>query len=188
MRLVKPTPAHLPAYVDALRRGWSPNSMRGADATAEELARIDADALGFLALMDDPLAQGPAVTLPDGTQRARIPGIRRWMWDDGLDDGFIGLISLRWTADGSPLPPHVLGHIGYTVTPWQRRKGHATQALRLLLPLAWAQGLRVVEITTDPDNRASQRVIEANGGRLVGPFDEGEAYGHKTGLRYEISA
>ena len=55
-----------------------------------------------------------------------------------------------------------------------------------MLPLARLQGLQSVEITTDPDNAASQKVITANGGVLVEPFNKGEAYGNKPGLRYRI--
>ena len=109
------------------------------------------------------------------------------MWVDSADGGgFAGSIGLRWAKDGAPLPPHVLGHIGYAVVPWQRRRGYATQALAALLPLARAQGLSSVEITTDPDNTASQRVVTANGGVLVERFDKGAAYGHAPGLRFRI--
>jgi predicted acetyltransferase len=55
-----------------------------------------------------------------------------------------------------------------------------------MLPLAREQGLRHVDITTDPENLISQRVITANGGVLVEPFDKGAAYGHKAGLRFRI--
>jgi predicted acetyltransferase len=58
--------------------------------------------------------------------------------------------------------------------------------LVLLLPLARAQGLAFVEITTDPDTLASQRVILANGGVLVEHFIRDAAYGGKPGLRYRI--
>ena len=57
---------------------------------------------------------------------------------------------------------------------------------QLMLPLARERGLARVEITTDPDNLASQRVIAANGGVLVETFDKGPAYGHAPGLRYRI--
>jgi predicted acetyltransferase len=192
MQLLLPTREHLPAYVAALERGWSADNMRGAAAAQEDLQRIAADADAFLAAMDDPQALGPPVTLPDGRQVARIPGIRRWMWDDdaaGSADPasrFIGNIGLRWMAGNAPLPPHVLGHIGYTVVPWQQGRGHATRALALVLGLARERGLPFVELTTDPDNLASQRVIERNGGVFVERFDKGAAYGHKPGLRYRI--
>lgn len=190
LTLVRPTAAHLDAYCAALRCGWSADNVRGAAAAGEELERISDDADAFLALMDDPLALGGPVTLPDGRQVERLPGLRRWMWDDahppGDEAGFVGAIGLRWAKDGGPLPPHVLGHIGYGVVPWQRRRGHATRALALMLAIARERGLAMVEITTDPDNEASQRVITANGGVLVGPFDKGAAYGHAPGLRWRI--
>jgi predicted acetyltransferase len=202
LRLVRPAEVHLPSYVAALERGYSPDNVRGAIAAQEQLQQIAADAQAFLALMDDPDAKGPPVTMPDGSTRARIPGLRRWMWlgagdessggssDESVDgDGgeFVGSIGLRWTADGSPLPPHVLGHIGYAVVPWHQRQGHATRALALMLDIARERGLAEVEITTDPDNLPSQRVIEANGGVLRERFDKGEAYAHAAGLRYVIA-
>jgi predicted acetyltransferase len=187
MQLVRPGPQHLAEYTAALERGWSADNLRGAAAAREELDRIAADPVAFLALMDDPDALGPPVTLPDGTVKPRLPSLRRWIWVDGADGGgFAGSIGLRWAKDGAPLPPHVLGHIGYAVVPWQRRRGYATQALAALLPLARAQGLSSVEITTDPDNTASQRVVTANGGVLVERFDKGAAYGHAPGLRFRI--
>lgn len=187
LRLVRPGPQHLVGYRAALQRGWSADNLRGAAAAGEELERIAADAAGFLARMDDPEALGGPVTLPDGSTVPRVPSLRRWMWLPGADGGsFAGSIGLRWTKDGAALPPHVLGHIGYAVVPWQQRRGIATRALALMLPLARERGLHCVEITTDPDNRASQRVITANGGVLVETFDKGPAYGHAPGLRYRI--
>ena len=183
LALVRPGPEHLPDYVAALERGWSADNLRGAAAARDELAQIAADPAAFLALMHDPDGLGPPVTLPDGTQRQRIPGLRRWMWDE---TGFAGTTGLRWTADGGPLPSHVLGHIGYAVVPWKQRRGHATRGLGLMLALARQRGLAAVEITTDPDNLASQKVILGNGGVLVEAFDKGAAYGHVPGLRYRI--
>ena len=57
----------------------------------------------------------------------------------------------------------------------------------LLLPQARAEGLQHVEITTDPDNIASQRVITANSGVLVECFDRPAAYGGTPALRYRIA-
>jgi predicted acetyltransferase len=53
---------------------------------------------------------------------------------------------------GAAPPPHVLGHIGYAVVPWKQRRGYATQALRQVLPHAWAEGLPCVELTADPED------------------------------------
>ena len=181
--LVWPTGEHLADYVAALQRGWSADNVRGISAAQEELVRIEADADAFLAVMDDPEARGPLVTLPDGSRVPRIPGLRRWIWDD---EGFVGSINLRWMKDGAPLPRHVLGHIGYAVVPWKQGRGHATRALGLILPLAREQQQAHVELTTDTDNLASQRVITANGGVLVEHFVKDAVYGGKPGLRFRI--
>lgn len=83
-------------------------------------------------------------------------------------------------------PPFTLGHIRYSVVPWKRRRGYATAALGLMLQRAKDEGLEFVEITTDPENVASQRVILANGGVLVERFLKPSQYGGKEGLRYRI--
>lgn len=184
MQLVRPEVHHLESYVAALREGWSVDTTRGAVAAQEELRRIEADPSAFLASLDDPEGAGPSVTLPDGSEVRRLPGIRRWMWDSA----FCGSIGLRWQAGTTALPPYCLGHVGYAVVPWKQRQGYATQALRDLLPEAWAVGLAFVELTTDPDNLPSQRVIESNGGVLVERFIKPPQFGSKPSLRYRIDA
>lgn len=183
MDLVWPARVHLAAYTDALQRGWSADTVRGPAAAAEELARIAADPEAFLASLVDREARGGPITLPDGRQAPRLPGYRRWMWHDGQ---FCGSIGFRWQPGTEALPPHVLGHVGYSVVPWQQRRGHATRALALLLPEARAEGLRHLWITTDVDNPASQRVIEANGGVLHERFTLPASYGGRAGLRYRV--
>ena len=105
------------------------------------------------------------------------------MWDGE----FCGSIGFRWQPGTTELPPHCLGHIGYEVVPWKQRKGYATAALRLLLSEVKDVGLPFVEITTDPDNMASQRVIEAAGGTLYEKFVKPPQFGSKPGLRYRIA-
>jgi predicted acetyltransferase len=182
MELVRPGREHLDDYVAALRAGWSADNIRGAAAAQEELARIEADADAFLTGRHDPEARGGPVTLPDGSQVARLPGHVRWIWDGE----FCGSIGLRWARGTEELPPHVLGHIGYAVVPWKRGRGYATQALKATLPEARALGLRWVTLTTDADNLPSQRVIAAAGGVLVERFVKPAAYGGREGLRYRI--
>lgn len=181
MRLVWPAREYLSSYVAALQRGWSPDNMR-QEAGSEELARITVNAEAFLASLVDRAAKGAAVKLPDGSVVRRLPGYSRWMWDGE----FCGRIQLRWEPGTEALPPYCLGHIGYSVVPWKQRRGYATRALRELLPGAAAEGLRYVEITTDPDNVPSQRVIERNGGVLVEEFVAPEALGNGRKLRYRV--
>jgi predicted acetyltransferase len=183
MRLVFPALDYLPGYVAALERGWSPDNIRGASAAAEELARIGQDPGAFVASLVDTEARGAPITLPDGSRVPRLPGYRKWLWDGE----FCGSIGLRWQKGSEELPPHCLGHIGYGVVPWKQRRGYATEALRQLLPEAKAAGLRYVEITTDPGNVASRRVIEGNAGVLVERFTEPEIFGGKPKLRFRIA-
>ena len=182
MKLVWPSLEYLPSYVDALERGWSPDNVRGQIAAQEELARIAADANAFLASLVDRQAAGAPITLSDGTKVSRLPGYRRWMWDGE----FCGSIGFRWQPGTEALPPHCLGHIGYAVVPWKQRRGYATRALGEMLREARAEGLRYVDITTQPDNVASQRVITANGGVLLEEFVTPAALGGHRELRYRV--
>ena len=182
MELVWPAKAYLASYLAALELGWSSDSMRGKVAADEQLAKIRDGADAFLASLVDREARGDPVTLPDGSQVKRLPGYIRWMWDGDV----CGSIGLRWQPGTEALPAYCLGHIGYTVVPWKRRRGYATSALQHTLQGARAEGLRYVEITTDPGNVASQRVIVANGGTLVEEFVALPACGGTPHLRYRI--
>jgi len=122
------------------------------------------------------------ITLPDGSKVPRLPGYSRWMWDGE----FCGSIGFRWQPGTTELPPHCLGHVGYSVVPWKRGRGYATRALQLLLPQAGEEGLAYIELTTDSDNIASRRVIEANGGKLIERFRKPAAYGGAESLRFRI--
>jgi len=176
MQLVVPSMDYLPSYVAALETGWSPNNVR--NVSAEQLAAIGENAVAFLAGLT---MQGGTIPLPDGTLVPKLPFIARWIWDGD----FCGTISLRWQEGTDALPPHVLGHIGYAVVPWKRGRGYATEALRQVLIEAARIGIRRLEITTDPDNRASQRVIEKVDGRYVGTFVN-EHFGPEPHLRYVV--
>lgn len=182
MHLVKPALDYLPSYRAALERGWSPDNVRLADATREQLAAIEADPAAFVASLDDPEAKGPPIPLLDGRLVPRLPGFRRWMWDGG----FAGSIGLRWQKGTSALPPHVLGHIGYAVVPWKRKQGFATEALRLMLHEARVIGLDHVDITADPDNVASHKVVLANGGVEMERFFKDPGYGGQESVRFRI--
>ena len=182
VKILKPAIGALPAYVDALERGWNPDNVRGRAGAADHLRRISENAAAFLASLDDEEAKGADIVLPDGTKVKRLPGFVRWIWDGT----FCGMIGFRWQRGTSELPPHVLGHIGYTIVPWKQGRGCATQALRLLLPEARTRGLTYVELTTDPENIPSQKVITSNGGKLLGREAKPAVYGGGESLRWRI--
>ena len=184
MDLVVPTLDRLDAYADALRRGgYWPDNLRREVSAREELDKIAADPEAFVASLDDREAKGAPITLPDGSKVPRLPGYRRWIWDDG----HCGHIGFRWQKGTSVLPPYVLGHIGYAVVPWRRGRGYATRALALLLAEVRKEGLPWVELTTDTDNLPSQKVITNNGGTLVERFNHTEAHGGHEALRWRIT-
>ena len=181
MDLVWPASQYLPGYVHALQQGWSPDNLR-PQAALDELARIAEDPDRFLSEQVDREAKGPSITLPDGSKATRLPGYSRWMWDGE----FCGSIGFRWQPGTTELPPYCLGHVGFSVVPWKRQRGYATRALQLLLPQAGQEGLAYIELTTNSDNIASRRVIEANGGKLIERFHKPAAYGGAESLRFRI--
>ncbi len=169
LRLVMPGLNYLDGYAAALARGWSPDT--GKDVSAAQLAQVRADRAGFVANMAR-LDVGTLVQ-PDGTLKERISGRIAWLWDGE----FYGVINYRYLHGTEDLPAHVSGHVGYAVVPWKQRRGYATRALGLMLPIARQDGLRRALITCDFDNEASRRVIEAHGGAFVAdapPLQDGE--------------
>lgn len=183
IKLVRPGREHLASYRAALERGFSPNNLQPEASRAAELDSIARDPDAFLASLEDLEARGGPIELPDGTRAERLPGFRRWMWD-GREA--LGSIGFRFRPGTAELPPHVLGHIGYGVVPWAWGRGVATRALALMLEEARGFGLPFVHLTTDPDAAASIRVIEKNGGVLVGRFRKTAAHGGDEALRWRI--
>lgn len=177
IRLVPPGLAGLPGYVDALARGWSPNTTR--DVSGEQLAlyRRGADTL-----LTELTRQDGTIVGADGRSMPRLPSRIFWI----SDGAFCGAINLRFVPGTEELPPYVSGHVGYSIVPWRQRRGYATQALAMILPVARQVGLARVLVTCDDDNDGSRKVIVANGG-VPDPDRPTEADDRKTKLRFWIA-
>jgi predicted acetyltransferase len=96
-----------------------------------------------------------------GLPKGWIPHSTYWIIDN---DEFIGMIDLRHEL--TPALEKYGGHVGYTIRPNKRKKGYATKALKMLLPIAFKMGIKKILVTCDTNNTASIKVIESNGGIL----------------------
>ncbi|WP_353116027.1 GNAT family N-acetyltransferase [Microbacterium sp.] len=117
------------------------------------------------------------VVLPDD----KVPCDYHWITDGGEVVGFIA-----FRRELNDFLRRVGGHIGYSVRPSRRREGIVTEALRMQLDLARADGYERVMITCDDDNPGSYRTIERAGGELQDRLEAPEN-GHPLIRRYWVT-
>ena len=175
-QLVRPAIEHMASFVDALREGYSRDTLRAE--TPETIAAIAEDPAWFLTLLVDPPT---TVVLPDGTIGDRVPETILWYVEG---DAFLGSVHLRHHLNDALALWG--GHIGYAVRPSAQGRGYAKAMLAGMLDHARARGdLDRVMLTVNTKNPASIRVIEQNGGVLADtiphPWVEGD-----EGRRYWI--
>jgi predicted acetyltransferase len=176
-QLVRPAIQHMASFVEALREGYSRDTLRAE--TPETIAAIAGDPAWFLRLQLDPPT---TVVLPDGTTGQRVPETILWCVE-GCE--FLGSVHLRhYLNDTLALWG---GHIGYAVRPSAQGRGYASSMLAGVLDHCRARGdLDRVLLTVNVRNAASIRVIEKNGGVLADtiahPWVEGD-----EGRRYWIA-
>lgn len=80
------------------------------------------------------------------------------------NEKLIGMIDIRHRLNDNLL--NFGGHIGYSVRKSERRKGFATEMLKLALEKCIELNIKEVLITCDKNNIASVKTIIANGGIL----------------------
>ncbi len=95
--------------------------------------------------------------LPDGW----VPGTTRFLVHEGR---ILGLLNLRHRLTDNL--QRFGGHVGYSVRPSERRKGHGTRLLEAAKDLARSLSIERMLVTCHPDNVASVGVIVKCGGVL----------------------
>ncbi|UVI32744.1 GNAT family N-acetyltransferase [Paenibacillus spongiae] len=83
-------------------------------------------------------------------------------WLISEDKDVIGAVNIRHQLNEKLL--YSGGHIGYGIRPSERRRGYATELLRLSLAKAKELGIHKALVVCDAANVASERTIRNNGG------------------------
>ena len=122
------------------------------------------DGAGPLRRFDDPeqwlqwteCCQNPETVPEDLVQATQFLCVRE------RDNKLVGMLQVRHTFND--YLAKYAGHIGYSVRPFERRKGYAKWMLRQGLDFCRTIGLTRVLVCCRADNEASRRTILANGG------------------------
>ncbi|MBX9948498.1 MAG: GNAT family N-acetyltransferase [Candidatus Obscuribacterales bacterium] len=164
IELVRPSKSILPSYLEALREGDFCNMALGAfaDESAEEIAN---DPDEYIRKISDESAR--KVVMPDGSEFTVAEHSLLWLVDG---DRYLGSVSLRFSGDREVIEEFG-GHIGLAIRPGLLNIGYGVKAASLAWKLAGAyfkeRGINQIYVSCNPQNSASRRLIEHNGGRLI---------------------
>lgn len=115
------------------------------------------------------LAVSKKETCPDGI----VPAYEMIYVDDD-ETKVYGMINMRLELNDMLLK--FGGHIGYSVSPDERRKGYAKAMLSGALEFYKDEGYDKVLITCNKNNIASQKTIESAGGILENIVEDGDIF------------
>lgn len=97
------------------------------------------------------------------------------------NDRIVGIIDLRHELNDFLKN---FGNSGYSVRPSERRKGYATQMLKLIIQRAAEVGMNKLQLSVEKSNVASIKTIAKNGGKYERSFtfecEEADVYLLKT--------
>ena len=132
------------------------------DAPAVHAACQDPEIPRWIPVIPQPYTEQSALEFVQWSDEGWERGNRQFVIVDARSGELLGAIGMTVNAG------FAIGHIGYWVAAAARGRGVASSALRLLAGWALENGFGRVELVTDPDNVASQRVAEKVGFRREG--------------------
>lgn len=139
---------------DLVLRPWTED-----DVPALVEACKDPEIPRWIPVIPRPYTEADALAFVRGEARPEI----EHSFAIAVDDELVGAIGMSLNSF------NYRGHVGYWVAAPARGRGVCTRALRVVSRWALEElGLQRVELITDPDNRASQRVAEKVGFRREG--------------------
>jgi len=109
----------------------------------------------FSGYLDDLDNYSKGIDLPDGW----VATSTFWLIDNNEVVGVVRIRNQDVESDG---------HIGYDISPNNRNKGYGYQILKLALAEAEKMCIKEVMVTCYVDNEFSKKIIEKNGGKLLG--------------------
>ncbi|MCW3839293.1 GNAT family N-acetyltransferase [Micromonospora yasonensis] len=170
------TPETVEAYGVRLRLS------RLADVADTAAACADPLTQRFMPGLPEPYTEESARWwITEGSPAAWAAGGASYAIADLATDRLLGAVGLS-----HPMPERRQLEIGYWVAPWARGRGVATAATRALTERAFAAGAARLELLTDEENTASQRVALAAGFRHEGV--RRSAGTARDGGRYDLVA
>lgn len=137
---------------------------READADEIAAACADPSSQRFLHQLPSPYTRTDALWwITNGAPAARAAGGAAFVIADAATDHVVGGVGINRVVG-----ERHQGEVGYWVAPWARGRGVARTATLALTEWAFRQGFARLELHTEPENTASQRVALAAGYRYEG--------------------